>query len=117
MPKLVHSRDGKVIKEYDLKPGVAQVGRRPDCEIRLDDVTASGHHAQVITRPSQYMDGLFDVHIEDKGSTNGTYVNGKRIKRYLMKHGDIAKIGQDEFALVDEQNRAFERTEVILPEE
>lgn len=117
MTKLVHSNDGKRVKEYTLKPGITKIGRRPDCEIRIDDTTISGYHFQIIVRPNEYMKGLNDIHIEDSGSTNGILVNGKRVTRRLFKHGEIAVVGSHEFTLVDEGTRAFETTEIILPED
>jgi len=76
MPKLVHTCDGKFLGEID----------HPDCSIRVDDSTVSGKHALVTSNPSAYMEGLLDIHIEDQGSTNGTIINGKNIKRHMMKH-------------------------------
>lgn len=118
MPKLVHTRDGIVVDEYPLNEGSVIIGRRPDCDIQIDDITVSGSHARVTVAPNQFMDGLNDITIEDAGSTNGTIVNGKRIyKKHLLKHGEIAKIGTHELTLVDEGTRAFERTEVLLPDD
>lgn len=117
MPKIVHTRDGIVIEEYTLEEGTISIGRRPDCEIQIDDVTVSGKHASVSVKPSQYMEGLNDVFIEDAGSTNGTKINGRRIKKHLFKHGEVAQIGTHELTLVDEGTRAFEATEVLLPED
>ena len=117
MPKIVHTRDGIVIEEYVLKEGTISIGRRPDCEIRFDDLAVSGKHATVSVKPNQYMDGLNDVLIEDAGSTNGTQVNGRRIKKHLFKHGEVAQIGSHELTLVDEGTRAFETTQVLLPDD
>lgn len=114
MPKLVHTRDGIVIDEYDLQDGTVTIGRRPDCEIQINDLSVSGKHAKVSVKPNQYMDGLKDVFIEDIGSTNGTKINGKRIKKHLFKHGEVAQIGTHELTLVDEGTRAFETTQVLL---
>ena len=73
MAKIIHTRDGKPYKEYKLKAGTLTIGRRPDCSIQLlDDVTVSGNHAKVFISPNDYLDGLFDVVIEDQRSTNGT---------------------------------------------
>lgn len=117
MPKLVHTHHGKFVKNYDLVEGDLLIGRHPDSDIWVEDTTVSGKHALITVRPSAYMEGLLDVHIEDLDSTNGTLINGKRIKRHLMKHGEVAHIGEHEFAMVDEATRAFETTTVILPEE
>lgn len=116
MTKLIHSNDGKIVEEYPLEAGVTKVGRRPECDIRVDDTVISGHHFNIVVRPSEYMDGLNDIHIEDCGSTNGTLINGKRVTRQLFKHSEVAVIGSHEFMLVDEDSRAFEQTQVILPE-
>jgi len=117
MPKLVHSRDGTVVEEYVLDAGLYTIGRRPNCDIQIDDVTVSGQHAIVSVAPSEYMDGVFDIHIEDQGSTNGTIINGRRIKKHLFKHGQVAQIGTHDVTLIDEGTRAFEETEVLLPDQ
>ena len=116
MAKIVHSRDGTFIKEYPLSEGTLKIGRRPNCEIQLDDTTVSGYHAAIVVSKNEYMDGLLDIHIEDQGSTNGTQVNGRNIRRHLLKHGEVARIGLHDLTLVDEQTRAFEETEMILPD-
>lgn len=116
MPKLMHSRDGNFVEEIELKEGTWLVGRRPECDIRLDDQTVSGKHAVITVRPSIYMKGLFDVTITDHNSTNGTVVNGKKIKEHMMKHDEPVFIGSHEFTLVDEKVRGFETTRVVLPE-
>jgi len=117
MAKLVHSRDGTVVEEYVLDTGLYTIGRRPNCDIQIDDVTVSGQHAIVSVAPSEYMEGVFDIHIEDQGSTNGTIINGRRIKKQLFKHGQVAQIGTHALTLIDEGTRAFEETEVLLPDQ
>jgi len=116
MPKLVLSRDGKFIKEITLKKGRWLIGRRPDCEICLDDSTVSGTHALLTVEPSKFLDGLLEVIVEDQRSTNGTLVNGKKIKRHLLKHDETVHIGDHELTLIDEETRAMERTVVLLPD-
>jgi pSer/pThr/pTyr-binding forkhead associated (FHA) protein len=116
MPKLVHSREGQFLEDINLEEGSWLIGRRPECDIRVDDDTVSGKHALLTASESVYMEGLLDVHIEDQGSTNGTTVNGKAIKRHMLKHGEVVKIGNHEFAMVDESTRGFETTTVVLPD-
>jgi hypothetical protein len=64
-----------------------RIGRSPDCEIFLDDVTVSRDHAVLIES-----DGKFSV--EDKGSLNGTFVNRKRIDSSPLVEGDELQIGK-----------------------
>jgi hypothetical protein len=64
-----------------------RIGRSPDCEIFLDDVTVSRHHAVLVER-----DGGFVV--EDQGSLNGTFVNRKRIETAPLAEGDELQIGK-----------------------
>lgn len=115
MAKLVHSQAGRVLGEYPLNEGSVHIGRGKDNDICLEDLTVSGHHAVIEVQPSEYLEGCNDVYIIDQQSTNGTVVNGRHIKRHLLKHGDVAVIGQNEFGLIDEEALAFERTMVFLP--
>jgi hypothetical protein len=64
-----------------------RIGRSPDCEIFLDDVTVSRNHAVLIDR-----DGVYWV--EDQGSLNGTFVNRKRIDSAPLEEGDELQIGK-----------------------
>jgi pSer/pThr/pTyr-binding forkhead associated (FHA) protein len=116
MAKLVHSQAGRVIGEYPLGTGCLRIGRGKENDIRLEDLTVSGSHAVVEVQPSEYLEGCNDIYIVDQQSTNGTVVNGRHIKRHLLKHGDVAVIGQNEFGLIDEEALSFERTMVYLPE-
>ena len=64
-----------------------RIGRSPDCEIFLDDVTVSRNHAVLVQS-----DGQFTV--EDQGSLNGTFVNRKRIDSAQLEEGDEVQIGK-----------------------
>jgi hypothetical protein len=64
-----------------------RIGRSPDCEIFLDDVTVSRNHAVLVEDG-----GVFVV--EDQGSLNGTFVNRKRIDRALLHEGDELQVGK-----------------------
>ena len=117
MYKLLHSRDGTILNEYELKEGSYVIGRRPDCDIRIDDSTVSGIHAEIKVEPSEFMEGTFQVSIEDKGSTNGTSVNNRSIKKHLLKHDEVVRIGLHDLKLVDSNSGAFETTRFVLPED
>jgi hypothetical protein len=64
-----------------------RIGRSPDCDIFLDDVTVSRSHAVLIEE-----DGRFSI--EDQGSLNGTFVNRKRIDSAALEHGDEVQVGK-----------------------
>jgi hypothetical protein len=64
-----------------------RIGRSPECEIFLDDVTVSRNHAVLIARPDGYA-------VEDQGSLNGTFVNRRRIDTAVLRSGDELQIGK-----------------------
>ena len=63
------------------------IGRNPDAEVFLDDVTVSRNHAMLIRRP----DGIY---VDDLGSLNGTYVNKHRIESHRLVDGDELQVGK-----------------------
>ena len=86
MARLVLSLDGQVLAEYNMSKERYTVGRLPDNDVRIDNAAVSGHHALVINI-------LNDSFLEDLNSTNGTYVNGKLIKKHALQHGDVITVG------------------------
>ena len=112
MAKLVLSLNGAVQGEYELKKERITVGRRPGNDIQVDNLAVSGKHARIITI-------LEDSFLEDLGSTNGTYCNGKLVKKYALKNGDVIGIGKHELAYINEHATAddeeFERTVIVRP--
>jgi hypothetical protein len=71
-----------------------RIGRSPECEIFLDDVTVSRNHAVLVER-----DGKF--YVEDGGSLNGTFVNRKRIDSAELENGDELQIGKYRLTFFD----------------
>ena len=72
------------------------VGRHRSCDQVLSDDTISGRHCQITESPDGYV-------IEDLGSSNGTYVNGKRIESTVLKSGDRVTLGTAPFTFIDGQ--------------
>ncbi len=87
MSKLVISLDGVVIKESLIAKEKTTLGRRPYNDIVIDNLAVSGEHALL------HLVGN-DVVIEDLNSTNGTYINGKAVKKQQLSNGDIIEIGK-----------------------
>lgn len=112
MAKLVLNLNGVVQGEYELEQERLTIGRKPDNDIQIDNLAVSGKHALVISI-------LDDSFLEDLGSTNGTYVNGKLIKKHALKDGDVIAIGKHELKYVNEHATAdddeFEKTMIIKP--
>lgn len=112
MSKLVLSMNGAVQGEYELDKERVTIGRKPENDIQIDNLAVSGKHALVITI-------LDDSFLEDLGSTNGTYVNGKLVKKHALKDGDVVAIGKHELKYVNENATSdddeFEKTMIIKP--
>jgi pSer/pThr/pTyr-binding forkhead associated (FHA) protein len=110
MARLVLSLDSQVMAEYNMNKERYTIGRLPDNDIRIDNAAVSGHHSLIINI-------LNDSFLEDLNSTNGTYVNGKLIKKHAMQHGDVITVGHHQLRFVedDEQQDEFEKTMVIQP--
>jgi pSer/pThr/pTyr-binding forkhead associated (FHA) protein len=70
-----------------LRAGITTAGRHPDSDIFLDDITVSRHHCRFVNNEET-------LEVEDSGSTNGTYVNGKRVDRGRLAPGDEVIIGK-----------------------
>jgi pSer/pThr/pTyr-binding forkhead associated (FHA) protein len=84
---VVRSGGGRAGESFALAADRISVGRAPECEVFLDDVTVSRKHA-VITR------GKDGYTIEDEGSLNGTYVNRRRVETADLEDGDEVQIGK-----------------------
>ncbi|HMD74000.1 MAG TPA: FHA domain-containing protein [Steroidobacteraceae bacterium] len=113
MARLMLSLDGQVLAEYNMNKERYTIGRLPDNDIRIDNPAVSGHHSLIINI-------LNDSFLEDLNSTNGTYVNGKLIKKHAMQHGDVITVGHHQLRFVDNQDGdaeqdEFEKTMVITP--
>jgi pSer/pThr/pTyr-binding forkhead associated (FHA) protein len=107
MPKMIVSIDGVVIKEVQLTKDRTTLGRRPYNDIVIDNLAVSGEHAVIQLAGNE-------VSLEDLNSTNGTYINGKAVKKQQLANNDTIEIGKYKIKYVNEQQEAgFERTMVI----
>src|SRR5690348_15207861 len=111
MAKLILSVDGQVLKEYTLSKERTLIGRKPHNDIQIDNLAVSGEHAAIITI-------LNDSFIEDLGSTNGTMVNGKPIKKHFLQNNDVVELGKHKLKYFNDAPTAataadFEKTMII----
>ena len=108
MSKLVISLDGVVIKEALISKEKTTLGRRPYNDIVIDNLAVSGEHALLHLVGS-------DVVIEDLNSTNGTYINGKAIKKQLLTHNDTVEIGKYKIKFLVDESGEYEKTMIMRP--
>lgn len=88
-----------------LRHGDYSIGRAPDNDLQLENPTISSHHARIYTY-------LTASYIEDLNSKNGTFVDGRRIQRHVLKPGNIIRLGTHQFIL--EQHQAGEALTPML---
>ena len=111
MPKMIVSIDGVVIKEVQLTKERSTLGRRPYNDIVIDNLAVSGEHAALQLTGNE-------VTLEDLNSTNGTYVNGKAVKKQALQNGDTIEIGKYKIKYVNEvEAPGFDKTMIFKPGE
>ena len=108
MGKLVVSLDNVVLKEVVIQKERTTLGRRPYNDIVIDNLAVSGEHAVLLSVGD-------DVFIEDLNSTNGTYINGKAIKKQLLSNGDVIEIGKYRIKYIGAEVADYEKTMVLRP--
>jgi pSer/pThr/pTyr-binding forkhead associated (FHA) protein len=107
MPKMIVSIDEVVIKEVQLTKDKTTLGRRPYNDIVIDNLAVSGEHAVLQMSGSEVL-------LEDLNSTNGTYLNGKAIKKQQLQNGDSIEIGKYKIKFVgDGVADNFDKTMVV----
>ncbi len=117
MAKLIYSLDGAFLGEFPIDQERMTIGRRPTNDIHIDNLAISGEHASITTIGQ-------DSFLEDCGSTNGTVVNGKPIKKHVLQHGDVIELGKYQLKYVSEASFQptggsapvdYEKTMIIRP--
>ena len=89
---LVVERGPRKGMTYLLRPGNTTIGRHPESDIFLNDVTVSRHHCRFKVASDS-------IAVEDSGSTNGTYVNDERVDETSLKAGDEVLVGRFHFVV------------------
>lgn len=102
----------EVTAEHPLNAEETTLGRRFGNDIHLDNLGVSGSHAKITVFGT-------DAFIEDLGSTNGTFINGKRIEKQLLQNDDLVTVGNYQLrykAAVSEEEDEFEKTVILQPD-
>ncbi len=91
--KLILTFNDQAVGEYALDTESLVIGRRPECDIHIDNLAVSGRHARVVTVAGSPF-------LEDLDSTNGTFVNGKKVDKQSLADGDLITIGKHALRVV-----------------
>jgi len=94
MPKLLLKFNAAVIKEIPFDKDSFSVGRKQDNDIVIDNPAISGHHCKISLQGGTYV-------VEDLDSTNGTYVNEKKIKKSGLHHNDVVGIAKHALVFIE----------------
>jgi len=113
MAKLLLGFNQETLNEYNLDQETLTIGRKADNDIHIDNLAVSSHHAKILTI-------LNDSFIEDLGSTNGTFINGKKINKHALQNGEVIIIGKHTLTYVndaaDAGTASFEKTVILRPD-
>ena len=101
MARLILSVDDVVLKEFTLAKERTTIGRKAVNDVQIEDTFLSGEHAVIVQVGN-------DCIIEDLGSTNGTVVNGKPVKRHLLKSNEVIEFGDYKLNFVDDADYTAE---------
>ncbi len=114
MAKLILSLDDFVLNEIALTKERTTIGRRPNNDIQIDNLAVSADHAVIVMATDDWL-------VEDLGSTNGTLVNGKPVKKQILQDNDVIELGRYKLKFVGKAapaalaTRDYDRTMVVPP--
>jgi len=107
--------DGVVVNKFQLDKQVHTIGRHPDSDVAIDDISVSSRHAEIQVRENEYLDGYVEFILVDLESTNGTYVNDLQIfEERKLNSGDMLRVAWNHFKFVDDNEPELDKTAQIL---
>jgi pSer/pThr/pTyr-binding forkhead associated (FHA) protein len=86
--------NGTVIQDLEFDQDEITIGRNRDNAVQIDNVTVSGKHARIIREKNKYLEAKYTYMLEDLESTNGTFVNDKRISLRVLREKDLITVGK-----------------------
>ena len=113
MAIIVQLHEGVAIKKFPIDKPILRIGRDPDSDIFIDDGVVSTKHAVVERKTSSDPQGPHQYFIKDLGSTNSTFVNGKKVTSQKLEHNDMIRVGWNNFKFIDETQKKPDKTAKI----
>jgi pSer/pThr/pTyr-binding forkhead associated (FHA) protein len=111
MAMIIQTVDGVVANKFEIKQATLKLGRTADNQVQIDDLAVSNEHAQITRATGD--NGEMYYFFEDLGSTNGSFINEKKIKKQQLHHNDSLRIGWNTFKFIDENEVNLEKTSKI----
>ena len=109
MAKLIMTLDGAILREFHIDKDSISIGRKHGNDIQLNDLTVSGRHSMITVISDK-------TYVDDLGSTNGTLLNGARVAKSLLKHGDLIQVGNYQFTYFEDDTEEYEPTMFLRAE-
>ena len=111
MATIIQTVDGVVANRFDIKKAELKFGRTSNNQVQIDDLAVSNTHAQIISKTGDQ--GETRYFLEDLGSTNGSFINEKKVSSQQLHHKDIIRIGWNMFTFIDEDEVNLEKTSKV----
>lgn len=111
MALIIQTVDGVIVNRFDIEETGLSFGRAASNQVQIDDNAVSTNHARIDIEQND--DGRPVYLLQDIGSTNGTFLNEKKVDRKLLTHKDVIRVGWNNFVFIDEDARDFEKTAKI----
>ena len=111
MATIIQTVDGVVANRFHIKKAALKFGRTSDNHVQIDDLAVSNAHAQIICDTGE--NGETRYFLEDLGSTNGSFINEKKVSSQQLHHKDIIRIGWNMFTFIDEDEVDLEKTSKV----
>ena len=111
MAMIIQTIDGVVTNKFSIGQTTLTFGRTTDNTIQIDDLAVSNEHARVIRESNARGEDAY--FLEDLGSTNGSFINEKKVKKQQLHHKDSVRIGWNIFTFIDEDEVDLEKTSKI----
>lgn len=111
MAMIIQTVDGVVTNKFEIGQCALKFGRTANNQVQIDDLAVSNEHAQITCESNDNGDTVY--YLEDLRSTNGSFINDKKIKKVQLHHNDSVRIGWNIFKFVDENEISLEKTSEI----
>lgn len=110
MALLILLQDSEAGVRFRIDKPRFTIGRSPDNDVCLDDELVSKQHAQIEVIPQEQAELTFDYYLQDQDSTNHCFVNDEQVKLKKLLHGDVIRIGKNNFRFIDDANDNLQET-------